>query len=72
MPHVGAAHLLTIPRGPALDEVQHGGRRGEVAVAQSPAELVTRAHALAATPWRSATSATMSFMIAVRSKSLGV
>ena len=55
-----------------LDEVEHRGRRGQVAPAESHAELGAVRHADEATPWRSATSATMSRMICVRSKSLGV
>ena len=64
--------VLAVVRSPALHEVEHGRRGGQVAVAEAAAERLAGAHALAATPWRSATSATMSFMIAVRSKSLGV
>ena len=62
--------LLAVTVGAALDEVEDRGRRGQVTVAQPAAELGA-VHAPAATPWRSATSATMSRMIRVMSKSLG-
>jgi hypothetical protein len=62
--------------GARLDEVQHGGRRAQVTLAQAPPEVGARARhgqaLAAATPPRSPTSATMSRMIFVRSKSLGV
>ena len=59
-----------------LDEVQHGRGGREVALAQAGAERCSvhgQAQAgAAATPLTSATSATMSRMMPVRSKSLGV
>ena len=71
------SHLLV--RAAGLDEVEHRGRRSQVAVAQaSPQRRRRRRHADALAsrrslaPWRSATSATMSRMIRVRSKSFGV
>ena len=64
---------LLPPRGGAvLDQVQRGGRRGQVALAQAGAELGAAHAAAASTPLRSATSLITSPMIRVSSKSLGV
>ena len=76
--------VLALSERAALDEVQDRRRRAEVALAQALAEVVAgrghaadastgaQASAAAPTPLRSATSATMSRMMRVRSKSLGV